>query len=326
MVRGFLIACMLATLAALGCGCGREAKEAKTEVALLPPGLLSPFHQQTQVGAQKAADEFGWELIVQAPGKESDFNEQIRIVEDMVTRGVKGISLCAIDDQAIGRAIETANRAGVPIFVHNSLTPVKSGKVTEYIGYNQFEGGRKCGLYAAKLLNGKGKVFIVMGIPGFHNTQRTGGFKAGLKGFPGIEIVGEQPADWDREKAVNVASQALERNPDIDLIFGASDELAIGATRALKEKGKKAFTLGIDGNEATLTEIEDGNVTATLGVFPDKMGEIAMRQLKKVLDGESVPEFLETPSVVVDRQNLAAYRSGRLWTEPKTSSAESLAE
>lgn len=319
----------LLLIAAAACqlgGCaGQQQGASKVEVALVPPGLKSPFHTQTRIGAERVAKEYGWTVTAQAPDKETDFNAQIGIVDGMIARKVKAISICAINDKAIGEAIVEANRKGIPIFVHNSLTPVALGKVTEYIGYNQFEGGRKCGLYAAKLLNGKGKVVILAGIPGFHNTQRTGGFKVAIKGYPGITVVQEQICDWLRERAVNVAAQALERTPDIDLFFGASDEMAIGAAIGAKEKGKKVFTIGIDGNEATLQEIESGRVTATLGVYPDQMGQTVIRQMKKVLGGETVPEFLETPGVMVDRATLADYRAGKLWSEPKAADGETVA-
>ena len=320
-LRAIAFACLAVACLAVS-GCGGQKSSPGVEVALVPPGLKSPFHTQTVMGARAVAKELGWQLTVQAPDKETDFNGQIGIVDGMIARKVRAISICAINDKAIGEAILNANRKDIPIFVHNSLTPVADGKVTEYIGYNQFEGGRKCGLYAAKLLKGKGKVVILAGIPGFHNTQRTGGFKAGLKGYPGITVVQEQVCDWLREKAANVSAQALERTPDIALFFGASDEMAIGASIAAREKGKKVFTIGIDGNEATLDEIASGGVTATLGVYPDRMGQTIVRQMKKVLDSEQVPEYLETPGVIVDSSTLADYRAGKLWSEPKAAGPE----
>lgn len=318
-----VVAAAVGAVCLAGCGGGGKTS-AQTTVAILPPGLESPFHKATVDGAKKAAGELHWKVLVQAPPKESDFNEQISIVSGMVTQRVNAMSICAIDDKAIGPAIVQANQAGIPTFIHNSITPVEKGKVVEYIGYNQYEGGRKCGEYAANLLKGKGKVVIIMGIPGFHNTERTGGFKDALKRYPGIEIVAEQPADWQREKAINVAAQALERTPDIALFFGASDEMAIGASLAAREKGKKVYTIGIDGNPNTLDAIGKGQVTATLGVYPEKMGETIVAQMKKALGGEKIPAFLETPGVIVDRQNLADYQAGRLWTQPIAGKAENI--
>ena len=303
-------------------GSGTSSTPPEITIASVPPGLKSPFHTGVKAGCERVAKEYGWHLDVQAAEKETDFNGQISIVEQMVNRGVNAITICAINDKAIGTAIEKANSKNIPIFINNGISPVDVGKVTQYIGYNQYEGGRKCGEYAVKLLNGKGKIAIMQGIPGFHNTERSSGFKSVIKKYPGIVIVQEPVCDWLREKATNNAAQTLQRYPDIKLIFGISDEMAIGASLAAQEKGLNIYTIGVDGNPATLDEIESGRITATLGVYPDKMGETVLRQMKKVFNKEKIPLYLETTGVMVDKGNLADYRAGKLWEEPKASKAE----
>lgn len=302
-----------------------ESKEGSAQkvVAVLPPGITSPFHSMIAQGAQKAASE-QLKVEVQAPEKESDFAGQVSLMDKFVKDKVSGISVNAISDKDIVSAVKNANTAKIPVFVHNSLTPLPAGEVTEYIGYNQRKGGQLCGEYAAKLLNGKGKVFILDGLPGFHQIERSGGFLDALKKYPDIKVVGQKTAEWSREKAIEVVTEALKKDPDIKLFFGDSDEMAIGTSIAAKKLKKEVFTVGIDGNTVTLDEIEKGNVTATLGVFPDKMGEQIIKQMQQLFDGKKIPAFLETPSVVVDKTNLANYKSGSLWTDPIESSAEQL--
>jgi ABC-type sugar transport system substrate-binding protein len=62
--------------------------------------------------------------------------------------------------------------------------------------------------------------------------------------------------------------------------------------------------------------IEKGETTATLGVYPYRMGAIVIEQMAKILNNEAVPYILETPSTVVDINNIFDYRSGATWTEP----------
>jgi ABC-type sugar transport system substrate-binding protein len=50
--------------------------------------------------------------------------------------------------------------------------------------------------------------------------------------------------------------------------------------------------------------IEKGEMTATLGVYPRLLGELVIQQMDKVLRGETVPFILETPSIVVDINNV----------------------
>jgi ABC-type sugar transport system substrate-binding protein len=293
-------------------------------VAILPPGTTSPFHSEIAKGAQEKGEAMGFRVEVQAPERETDFNGQVRLMRSFIAKKVQAISVNAIDEKEISVAIKEASEAKIPVFVHNSLTPIPNTNVAEYIGYNQRNGGRACGEYAARLLKGHGHVFILNGIPGFHQIERTGGFLDAIKKYPGITIAGEKSADWERDKAIDLAMQALKDHPEIDLFFGNSDEMAIGAAIAARNMGKKVYTIGIDGNPITLDKIAEGFVTATLGVYPDKIGEQIIFQMDKYFKNQKIPLFLETPAVVVDKSNLEDYKAGKLWTGPKLGKAEEL--
>ena len=234
---------------------------------------------------------------------------------------VDAIAINTIDAKAVVTAIKAANRADVPVFMHNLITPVDKGEVVEYIGYDQWSGAAKLAKYTCDLLDGEGEVFILMGIPGFHTNRRTQGYRWGLAQWcPSVTVMGAQTAEWEREKAVNVATMALQQHPGIDLFYGNSDEMGIGACIAAEKMGRKInkdiWCVSIDGNDVTLDLIEEGKTTATLGVYPNLMGGVIIQQMEKVLKGTRVPYILETPSIVVDITNVADYRSGSTWTLP----------
>jgi len=284
----------------------------RTCIAVVPPGLISPFHVQVDAGARDAAGKLGFALLDPAPPRETDFAEQIRIVEDLITRKVAAISVCAIGNEAIVPAVRKANEAGIPFFIHNSLEPLPAGKVTAYIGYNQRGGGRLMGKYAVGLLKGGGLVLILEGIPGYHTRERKAGFIEGLdlRRNKGIRVVGSQPADWERSKAMAVTENFLQREPKLALVFACSDEMALGAAAAAKAHAREdIFFLGIDGNPNAIDAIRSGDMTATLGVFPKRMGAITVETVKAVLDGRKVAKFVETPMEVVTSANADNYMS-----------------
>jgi ribose transport system substrate-binding protein len=100
----------------------------------------------------------------------------------------------------------------------------------------------------------------------------------------------------------------------------------IGAALAAEKLGLKIgtdfFSIGIDGNKPTLDLIKEGKITATLGVDPTRMGEAVINAMEKVLNGETVPQVLLTPSVVVDSENIDDYLAGKTWTEPVAGAPE----
>jgi ribose transport system substrate-binding protein len=237
------------------------------------------------------------------------------------------ISLNTLDPGALAPEVDMAASAGIPVFIHNTLTPAEGLNISAYIGYNQYKGAAEMGYYAVRKLAEKhneapetvqGKVFILRGLPGFHADQRTAGFIAGLAQSPGIRVVGEETAGWDRDTARRIALEALHKDPGIEVFYGNSDEMAIGASLAVRERGKEVnkdvFCLGIDGNTPTLEMIRNGTMTATLGVFPDRMGRVIIEKMDQFRTEGLPGSYFETPAVVVDTDTLDSYLNGSSWT------------
>jgi ribose transport system substrate-binding protein len=305
---------------------GVDPAQQGIRVAIVPPGFGSPFHVAIKEGAVQEAESLGWAVDAVAAEKEDDFSGQVSVVEQELQKGISAIAINPIDVKAIVTAVKSANRRGIPVFMQNTITPLDEGKVREFIGYDQWGGAVQLASYTCRLFdeNGirDGKVYILTGIPGFHANRRTQGYEWGISRYcPDVRIIGKQTAEWDRTKAVEVATAALQQHPEINLFYGNSDEMGIGACIAAKKMGRVVnrdiWCIGIDGNPVTLDLIERGETTATLGVYPRLMGATVIRQMKKVLiDRTDVPYILVTPSIVVDGTNVEAYKSESTWTEP----------
>src|SRR5258708_15302624 len=333
ILSGALVACSTPSAPA-STGQGNSQNDSY-HVAIVPPGMTSPFHVSIAEGAKAEGAKLGWKVEVQATASESDTEGQVILVQQLLEMGTQAVSINSIQSDAIVPAVKAANAKHVPIFIHNSLTPLSDGAVTAYIGYDQWRGAAKLGEYTCKLLAKKyntspekaiGKVYILLGIDGFHAHRRTQGYKAGLALCPAVQVVGEQTADWDREQGANVATAALQRTPNIDVFYGNSDEMAIGAALAAEKLGMKInqdfFVVSIDGNAPTLDLIKDGKYTATLGVDPTHMGETVINTMNRVLHGEKVPQFILTPSIVVDATNVDDYIAGKTSSPPLVGAPE----
>jgi ribose transport system substrate-binding protein len=288
---------------------------------VIPPGFTSPFHVAVKDGAVEMGQAVDWTVDVVAPEHEGDFAGQVVLVEQELQKGVEAVTVNPIDAGAIVTAVKAANDSGVPIFMHNTITPVSEGEVVEYIGYDQWSGAAKLAEYTCDLLDGSGEVFILEGIPGFHTNRRTQGFIWGLENScPGVKVVGAQSAEWLRPEAIEIATAALLQHPEIDVFFGNSDEMGIGACKAAARSGRvineDIWCVSIDGNNVTLDMIETNQMTATLGVHPFMIGVTVIVQMQKYLNGETIPYILETPSVVVDSENLNDYREMKTWISP----------
>lgn len=294
-------------------GAGKAAGGAKT-IAIISPAKSSEFHQVLPLGAAEEAKKIGWnEIIDQAPGAEDNYTAQVALVKTVLQRKPNAISVCGINPDALNNIVQLCNEAGVPVYVHNQITPVKQGRVVAYIGYDEREGGKLCGQKAAELLktkNGdyKGVVAILDGEPSDHTTERAGGFRDALKPYPNIKVVEEQNGKWSRESGSQITQTWLQKYKNLDLVFGCSDAMVQGASEAATKAGHPLFTIGIDGNKSSLEDIKaGGKLTATLAVQPRAIGAKIIDTMKDAFDGKTPPQIVKTDMVIVTKDNVDQY-------------------
>lgn len=283
-------------------------------IAVISPAKTSQFHVQLAQGAADEAKAKGLPPIIdQSPSRESDYTGQVHIVEDVIERRPAAISVCGINPEALSNIVKKCNDAGIPIFIHNQISPVPGGgKVVSYIGYDEHEGGVMCGQEAAQLLKQKygaykGQVAILDGEPGDHTNLRAGGFKEAVAKYPNIHIVAEQNGHWLREDGANITRDWLQGNPGLDLVFGCSDAMAQGAAQTGKDTGHSLLTVGIDGNPDALQEVKQGLYTASLATQPGLIGKTVIDTILDYLNHKPVPQVTKTPCVIVTQANAGQF-------------------
>lgn len=273
------------------------------EIGFLPPAMTSPFYASCIEGATPVAEAFGYELLIMAPPSEDDYATQMSMMEDMITRGVKGIAVCGINLDALIPGIKKANEAGIPVVMFNTITELSGVEVYAYSGYNQYNGGAKIADWVNEKTGGKAVVAIIEGLPSDYTTQRMGGFIDRCKeAYPGIEVVATQPGDWVREKGMNAAMDMLQAHPDISVIYGLSDEMALGAVQAVKQLGREdIICVGLDGNPNAFESVKAGELTATLDCGPVAIGANAIKAIVDAIDGiDRANKIIEAETTVVD--------------------------
>jgi ribose transport system substrate-binding protein len=189
---------------------------------------------------------------------------QISLMDTQINDGANVIFLQPVDSVAIGPSIAKAKRAGIPVITLN-IDAVEDHAA--HVEMSHYAGAMDIAKTMGASMGGKGKVAILNAPPGIIiRDQRTNGFVDGLKKYhPDIQIVADQPADWDRKKAQDVITTILAAHPDITGVFGVNDSMALGAVDVAKQKGilNKLVIFGDDGEKDALESIEAGELSGT---------------------------------------------------------------
>ena len=142
--------------------------------------------------------------------------------------------------------------------------------------------------FTVSLLGGKGKVVELEGIAGTSAARDRGqGFNDAIAGTE-IEVVAKQVADFDRTQGLSVMENILQAQPEIDAVFAHNDEMALGAQKAIEASGREIIIVGFDA----IAAVKEGKMSATVAQQPSLIGELGVETAKKILDGESVEDFV----------------------------------
>ncbi len=98
-----------------------EVEEAPSYVfGVVTKTLNNPFWDSMRVGAEEAAAENNSEIVYLAPTDPNNLEEQTRLVDDLIAKGVDGIVLVPVASEGLVPAIERANEAGIPVALANT--------------------------------------------------------------------------------------------------------------------------------------------------------------------------------------------------------------
>jgi ribose transport system substrate-binding protein len=239
-----------------------------------------------------------------APQKGSDIAGQMGMIQDVLTQNVDGIILSTHDENAAAPLVKQAVDKGVAVIIVNSDIPNFPTAVHGVVGYGQRKGTTQEGEYIAKMVNGKANVGVLEGQPGYHSTERIGGFLDAFKAYPDMKIVATLPTEWNVETGNKAMTDMLQAHPEINLVVAANDYIAIGASKAAEALNRKdVLIFGNDGDTTGLEDIAAGKWTATVNTTPFVMGQVVLEVTMDCLNGEYPGGWTETPVQIVDKDN-----------------------
>ena len=123
-----------------------------------------------------------------------------------------------------------------------------------------------------------------------------------------MEIVASLPTEWNVETGNTAMMDLLQANPEIEVVVTANDYIAIGAARAAEALGRTDVVIyGNDGDTTGLEDIAAGKWQATVNTTPYTMGQVALKVALDCLNKEYPGGWVETPTVIVDAENVNEY-------------------
>src|SRR5690606_13459627 len=178
--------------------------------------LQSEFVVNVKDAIEDAAEEQQVRLIVNDAQRQAVI--QVQQIESFISQGVDAIILNPCEMEASSPAVRKAQESGIPIINVNSETSVAPDG---FVGSRDEESAEIALEHIAGLIEGKGKIVIMHGYMGqAAQLKRAAATETVLAKYPGINILAEQTAEWDRAKAMNLMENWIQSyGNQIDAVF-----------------------------------------------------------------------------------------------------------
>ncbi|MET8162953.1 substrate-binding domain-containing protein [Streptomyces sp. NPDC005329] len=284
---------------------GGNSSSTNPKVGLALSTLNNPFFVQIQSGAKAEAKKLGVDLTV--TDAQNDASQQANQLQNFTSSGLDSIIVNPVDSDAASNSVKAADKAKIPVIAVDR--GVNKATVDALVASDNVAGGELAARTVAEKLGGTGKIVILQGQAGTSAArERAEGFAKGLKAYPGIQVLAQQPADFDRTKGLDVMSNLLQAHPDVQGVIAANDEMALGAIKALGSKaGKSVQVVGFDGTPDGLAAVKNGTLYASVAQQPSQLGKIAVDNALKALQGKKVEKTVKVPVKVVTKENVAGF-------------------
>lgn len=298
---------VICTASALALSSTAVLAEQKPVIGAALADQKSLFYVAAGAGMEDAAKEAGYELRLTSANNNS--REQINQVQNLLTQQIGALLFISQDSTAARSGVRAANRSNVPVIAVDQRPESGDGNLETFIATDSVKAARELCTWLFDQIGGSGEVAILKGVLGSTaEIQRTQGCNEALEQYPGIKVVATQTANWDETEAFKATQNILTAHPNLEAVFAESDAMSLGAAKAARRAGRDdLISVGIDGFPTMLEAIESGLTQATMAQQPYKMGQMAIRDAIRVMNGEDLPELQYQDAVLITAENINQY-------------------
>jgi ribose transport system substrate-binding protein len=228
----------------------------------------------------------------------------------------------AIQAFGIGTLTAPVNKmidAGIPVIDMDTLiAPLDTINVHTFLAPDNVFMGSSVTQALVNAINGEGTIVMTQGALGHTGAQgRAKGFHEVVSKFPKVQVLDEQPADWDVTKVARIWETLLTKYPKIDAAFFHNDDMALAAYKVMQAKGRTETKIGgVDAMPPAIKSVQAGEMYATVRNPSCRIhGGAIIAGVQAVVHGAKtgtdIPKNIVTDGPVVTKANA----DGMLWMQ-----------
>ncbi|TJZ67427.1 substrate-binding domain-containing protein [Chitiniphilus eburneus] len=247
----------------------------------------------------------GLKIIVKTAGSAP---EQANQLQDLLTvNKINALVIFPFESASLTKPVAQVKGKGVYVtVVDRGLTDTSAQDA--YVAGDNTAFGKLPAEYLAKRLNGKGNIVMLRGMPTTLDNERYNAFMGVMKQHPDIKVLDAKYGNWNRDDAFKVTQDYLTRFKQIDAVWAADDDMAVGVLKAIDQAKrtdiKEVFGgAGAKGMVKTILDGKDKRIQADVSYSPKFIYDAIKLTAEARLKGEKLPATTIIPSVLITKEN-----------------------
>ncbi len=252
----------------VGCGSQPAAKEEKGD-GLIKVGIIN--NDPNESGYRTANDKDMKAMFTKENGYEASFayslknEEQMKSAQKFIQDGVDYLLLSAAGTAGWDSVLKDAEKNGTKVILFDRTIDASDELYEASVVSDMDKEGETAVKWLEDQKLSEYNVIHLQGEMGSAAQKgRSGALTAAAKD-KGWNIVAEQTAEWNAEKAQQIVQSVIEKGDKFNVIYAENDDMAKGAVAALDKAniphgvGKDVIVMGFDCNSWALKELKAGN-------------------------------------------------------------------
>ena len=298
------MAVLLLLLAASPVMAGGKTEEGQLTFGYIMPGP-DPWYGYAKDGFLFAAEKNDVKVVV--VNSDYDQEKELANIDDLLTQGVDGVNLFSFNPDGAQIAAQKANAVDIPLTIEMSALAPGPGEIVCDIEFDWSNLGVLIAEKIAEMWPGE-RVLEITGLIGQGPVDLyLAAFQERMKELGKNELVGIHPADYNREKAMNIMQNMLQSGEEFTVVHVGNEDMAMGVLQVLKDAGKLNNPIKVISNNGSpegLEAIKKGDLAATISTSPGVEGLVCFEALYRHVKGETVPKQVMIPMLPIDQSNV----------------------
>lgn len=229
---------------------------------------------------------------------------QLKAIRSFIVYQVDVIAFVPIVEDGWDKVLQEAKDANIPVIIVDRQINADESMYAGFLGEDGFQEGKSAASYLVEKCKGRTSQINILELSGTANssvaTERSNGFREGLKGHDNFQIIHSEDGDFLRSRGKEITDRIISenkglflKNKPIEVIYSHNDSMTLGLLDSFNNNqipAENTIIISIDAEQKSIDALIAGKLNCVVECNPN-LGPTLMKLVKDIKDGKQIPRI-----------------------------------